>query len=78
MSLNGGWEYRPIELRPRVRVFMNAAAAVAVAKSKGTILGINAEARRLASEHPDHVSLVDLSEYMIRLAVRQRVSIEIG
>ena len=66
MSLNSGWETRALEFRPRVAVFINATAAVTVAKSKGSVLGINAEANRLARQYPGHVSHTDLTEFMTR------------
>jgi len=76
--LNRDYEGAAFTLRPRVEVFVQAAAAVAVAKSKSEMLVVRVEAARLAKAYPAEASAADLMEFMIRLALRQRVPVEIG
>jgi len=65
-------------LRPHVAIFVNAMGVVTSAKSRATMVVVRDEAVRLAKDYPADVSLAELSEFIIRCAVRQRVPIEIG
>ena len=78
MLLNQVTDGDALVLRPRVAIFAQAAAAVFAAKSKREMLVIRLEVTRVAIDYLAEGPAAGLTEFMIRLAVRQRVPIEIG
>ena len=60
-------------------VFAEAMLAVVSVERRHSVLGIDAEAKRLLGEHPDcEVTFDELRNYLMRFAVRQGVAIAIG
>jgi hypothetical protein len=63
----------------RRSVFAEAMLAVVVVERRHSVLGIDAEAKRLLGEHPEcGISFDELRNYLVRFAVRRRVAIDIG
>jgi hypothetical protein len=67
-----------LALRPHVAIFVSAMGVVTSAKSRAKMLVVRDEAVRLAKDYPAVASIAELSEFIIRFAVRQRVPLEIG
>jgi hypothetical protein len=62
-----------------LKVLDPASVAVKKALRNGTVLVINAEADRLLLEHPDcQLSLVELRDFIARLAMRRHVPMQFG
>jgi len=70
---------RPNRPDSHLKALDPASAAVKKALRDRAVLMINAEADRLLDEHPDcQLSLVELRDFIARLAMRRRVPMQFG